>query len=38
LVSIYLNDININQWLIDNNYAFSYDGGTKQSWEEYLTK
>ena len=26
----------INQWLIDNNYAFEYDGGTKKSWSEYL--
>lgn len=29
-------DITVNQWLIDNNYAFKYDGGTKESWEEYL--
>jgi len=27
---------NVNQWLIDNNYAFAYDGGTKQSWSDYL--
>lgn len=26
----------INQWLIDENYAFAYDGGTKKSWGEYL--
>jgi len=26
----------INQWLIDNKYAFAYDGGTKQQWSEYL--
>ena len=26
----------INQWLIDNDYAFSYDGGTKKDWSEYL--
>ena len=27
---------NINEWLIKNDYAFAYDGGTKRSWEEYL--
>lgn len=27
---------NINEWLIQNDYAFAYDGGTKRSWEEYL--
>jgi len=26
----------VNQWLIDQNYAFSYDGGTKKKWSEYL--
>tara|TARA_E500000331_G_C17256985_1_gene713547 strand:+ start:2058 stop:2498 length:441 start_codon:yes stop_codon:yes gene_type:complete len=26
----------INKWLIDSDYAFAYDGGTKRSWEEYL--
>ena len=29
-------DESVNQWLIDNNYAFEYDGGTKKKWEEYL--
>ena len=29
-------DSSINQWLIDNEYAFAYDGGTKKSWESYL--
>ena len=29
-------EVSINQWLIDNNYAFEYDGGTKKSWLEYL--
>ena len=28
----------INQWLIDNNYAFPYDGGSKKDWEEFLSK
>ena len=29
-------DSSINQWLIDNEYAFKYDGGSKKSWETYL--
>lgn len=36
LVTVFLGDQNMNQWLIDNNYAFAYDGGTKRDWEEYL--
>ena len=31
-------DCSINQWLINNDYAFAYDGGTKKCWEEYLNK
>ena len=27
---------NVNDWLIEKNYAFAYDGGKKQSWSEYL--
>ena len=27
---------NISDWLISNKYAFAYDGGTKQNWEDYL--
>ena len=26
----------LSEWLIENNYAFRYDGGTKKSWSEYL--
>ena len=26
----------INQWLIDNDYAFQYDGGSKKNWEDHL--
>jgi endonuclease YncB( thermonuclease family) len=29
-------DCNVNQWLIDSDYAFAYDGGTKRSWGDYL--
>ena len=28
----------VNQWLINNDYAFAYDGGTKRSWSEHLSK
>lgn len=27
---------NISQWLVKNNYAFAYDGGTKKHWGPYL--
>lgn len=36
LVTVYKADQNMNRWLIDNEYAFVYDGGTKRSWEEHL--
>ena len=26
----------VNNWLIQNDYAFAYDGGTKKSWKEFL--
>lgn len=26
----------ISEWLINNKYAFKYDGGTKKDWGEYL--
>ena len=26
----------VNNWLIENSYAFKYDGGKKKSWSEYL--
>jgi micrococcal nuclease len=26
----------VNQWLINNNYAFKYDGGKKKKWSEFL--
>lgn len=37
LVNILYDDCIINDWLIQNDYAFQYDGGTKQSWSEYLS-
>lgn len=29
LADVYLDDLHINQWMLDNNYAVKYDGGTK---------
>ena len=29
-------DCTINQWLINKDYAFEYDGGKKKSWSKYL--
>ena len=31
-------DCSVNDWLINNEYAFSYNGGTKKSWEDFLKK
>lgn len=28
--------LNISHWLIEKGYAFSYNGGTKRDWENYL--
>lgn len=38
LITLTLDEDNetVNNWLISNNYAFEYNGGTKKSWEEYL--
>ena len=32
LVEIFYEDININNWLIENNYAKKYYGGKKTEW------
>ena len=37
LVNILYDGCIINDWLIKNDYAFQYDGGTKQSWSDYLS-
>jgi len=37
LIDIKLENILISEWLISNNYAFSYDGGKKKDWGEYLS-
>ena len=36
LVDILIDNTSITKWLIENKFAFSYDGGTKKSWSEYL--
>jgi len=33
LADIYLDNININKWLIDSKYAVYYDGGKKSEWK-----
>jgi endonuclease YncB( thermonuclease family) len=38
LIDIDIDDELISEWLIRNDYAFRYDGGTKKSWSEYLEK
>lgn len=35
LADVYLNDLHINQWMLDNGYAVKYDGGTKQRPNEW---
>jgi len=32
LADIYLEDIHINKWMVDQNLATKYDGGKKMSW------
>lgn len=32
LADVYLGDLHVNQWLIDNKYAVQYSGGTKTNW------
>ena len=36
LIDIKMEDTLISHWLINNNYAFEYDGGKKKSWESFL--
>ena len=38
LADVYLGDLHLNKWMLDNRYAVSYDGGTKvapKSWNKY---
>ena len=39
LADVYLDDLDINQWMLDNKYAVEYDGGTKHrpsEWTSYV--
>ena len=36
LVNIYIDGVDISKWLIDNEYAFKYNGGKKRDWGEFL--
>jgi len=36
LADVYLDDLHINQWMLDNKFAVAYDGGTKKSPESWL--
>ena len=38
LADVYLGDLHLNKWMLDNRYAMSYDGGKKvapKSWNKY---
>ena len=32
LADVYLGDLHVNQWLLDNKYAIQYSGGKKTDW------
>jgi len=32
LADVYLGDLHVNQWMLDNNYAVKYDGGKKEAF------
>jgi endonuclease YncB( thermonuclease family) len=39
LADVYLKNVCLNKWMLENNYAVPYDGGTKHapdSWTEYI--
>ena len=38
LVNIYVHGEDISKWLIDNQYAFKYNGGKKRDWGELIEK
>lgn len=35
LADVYIGDIHVNEWMIKNNYAVKYDGGTKERSAEW---
>jgi endonuclease YncB( thermonuclease family) len=39
LANVYLDDLHVNQWMLDNHYAIPYDGGTKNrppEWDDVI--
>ena len=32
LADVYIDGIHVNKWLLENNYAIAYSGGTKANW------
>ena len=37
LADVYVDNIHVNQWMLDNKYAVPYDGGTKHrpsDWDD----
>ncbi len=36
LADVYLDDLNLNQWMLDNKYAVAYDGGTKNRPDDWI--
>lgn len=32
LIEVFMDETNVNEWLITNNYAKKYEGGTKEKW------
>ena len=34
LADVYIGEIHVNSWMIDNNYAIPYDGKTKTKFED----
>jgi len=36
LADVYLEQLNLNKWMLDNKYAVPYDGGTKKSPDSWL--
>jgi len=36
LADVYIGELNLNKWMLDNKYAVPYDGGTKKSPDSWL--
>ena len=36
LADVYLDDLHINKWMIDQKFAVEYDGKTKKIWVEQV--